>query len=44
MNFSRIANEYLHVRVEIVAAFFLAACMLPPLEAFLVHRHGRFSK
>jgi hypothetical protein len=44
MDFSRIANEYLHVRLEAVAGLFLVACALPPLAAFLVHHSRRGSK
>ncbi len=41
MDFSRIANEHLHVRLEVVATLFLVACALPPLAAFLAHRRSR---
>jgi len=41
MDFSRIANEHLHVRLEAVAAAFLIACVLTPLAAFLFHHLGR---
>jgi hypothetical protein len=41
MDFSRIAEENLHVRVELVAAFFLIACMLTPLAAFFIHEYRR---
>ena len=44
MDFSLIANEHLHVRLEAVAAFFLVACALPPLIAFLIHHLRRRSK
>ena len=37
MDFSLIANEHLHVRLEAIAALFLVACALPPLAAFLTH-------
>jgi hypothetical protein len=37
MDFSRIANEHLHVRLEVVAAMFLLACALTPLAAFVFH-------
>lgn len=38
MDFSRIADEQLHVRLESVAALFLFACALAPLAAYLIHR------
>jgi len=38
MDFSRIADEHLHVRLEVVAVLFLIACALPVLGAFLAHR------
>jgi hypothetical protein len=41
MDFSRIANEHLHVRLEVVAATFLLACALTPLAAFVFHYGGR---
>ncbi|MGP0062767.1 MAG: hypothetical protein ACLQGP_04075 [Isosphaeraceae bacterium] len=41
MDFSLIANEHLHVRLETVAAFFLVACALPPVVAFLVRLYRR---
>jgi hypothetical protein len=44
MDFSRIANEQIHVRLEVVAAFFLLACALTPLIAFLVHHYRRRGK
>jgi hypothetical protein len=37
MDFSRIAEENLHVRLELVAAIFLLLCVLTPLAAFLFH-------
>jgi hypothetical protein len=43
MDFSLIANEHLHVRLEVVAALFLVACALPPLVAFLAHHYRRHS-
>ncbi len=36
MDFSRLADEHLHLRLESVAAIFLLACVLTPLAAFLV--------
>jgi hypothetical protein len=39
MDFSRIAEEYLHVEVSTVALLFLICCVLPPLAAFLAHRY-----
>jgi hypothetical protein len=39
MDFSRIAEELLHVRLETVAGLFLIACLLPPLCAFAAHRY-----
>ena len=44
MDFSRIANEHLHVRLETVAALFLLACAVTPLAVFLVHRYGHRRK
>jgi hypothetical protein len=41
MDFSRIADEHLHIGLEAVATLFLLACVLTPLAAFLVHRYGR---
>jgi hypothetical protein len=35
MDLSRIAEEYLHIRLEVVAVCFLVACALPPVAAFL---------
>jgi hypothetical protein len=36
MDFSRIADEHLHGHLEVVAAFFLLACTLTPVFAFLM--------
>ncbi len=44
MDFSRIADEFLNGRLEVVATFFLLAFALTPLAAFLVHRYGRRRK
>ena len=44
MDFSRIAEENVHVRVELVAALFLIACALTPLAAFLFHEYRRRRK
>ena len=44
MDFSVIANEHLHVRLEAVAALFLVACALPPLVAFLTYLYRCRSK
>ena len=44
MDFSRIAEENLHVRLEVVATFFLVACVLTPLAAFLCHLYQRNRK
>ncbi len=44
MVFSRIADEQLHARLEVVAGFFLVACALTPLAAFLVHHYRRRSR
>jgi hypothetical protein len=44
MDFSRIAEEYLHVRLEVVAASFLLACAMTVLVPFLAHRYGRRRK
>ena len=41
MDFSRLADEHLHLRLESVAALFLLACALTPLAAFLVHHAQR---
>jgi hypothetical protein len=41
MDFSRIADEHLHCRLEAVATIFLLACALAPLAAFLTHRYQR---
>lgn len=41
MDFSRLAEEYLHARLEVVAGAFLLACALTIAAAFLVHRYGR---
>jgi hypothetical protein len=41
MDFSRTADEHLHVRLEVVAALFLLACVLTPVAAFLVHQYRR---
>jgi hypothetical protein len=41
MDFSQIADQSLHARLELVAALFLLACLLTPVAAFLVHRRGR---
>ena len=39
MDFSRIAEEYLHVELSTVALLFLLCCVLPPIAAFLAHRY-----
>jgi hypothetical protein len=36
MDFSRLAEEFLHVRLETVAVVFLVLCMLPPLVSVLI--------
>ncbi len=41
MDFSRIAEEFLHTRLEVVAGTFLVACVLTVAAAFLMHRYGR---
>ena len=41
MDFSQIADEQLHIRLEVVAALFLLACVLTPLAAFLAHQYRR---
>jgi hypothetical protein len=42
MDFSRLAEEFFHVRLSVVAVIFLAACFLPPLVGFLVYRYQSF--
>jgi hypothetical protein len=44
MDFSRIADQHMQGRLEVIAALFLMACALTPLAAFLVHRYGRRRK
>ena len=44
MDFSRIANQHMHVPLEAVAAFFLLACVLTPLAAFLTDQYRRRGK
>ena len=44
MDFSRIANEFLGGRVQVVAALFLVACVLTPVVAFLIQRFWRRPK
>jgi hypothetical protein len=39
MDFSRLADEYLHTGLGAVALLFLLACALPPLLAVLAHRY-----
>jgi hypothetical protein len=39
MDFSRLAEEFFHVRLPVVALFFLCACLLPPLLSFLFFRY-----
>ncbi len=39
MDFSRLAEEFFHVRLSVVATIFLAACLLPPLVGFLAYRY-----
>lgn len=41
MDFSRIAEDHLHVRLEVVAGLFLLICVVPMFVAFLAHRFGR---
>jgi predicted Zn finger-like uncharacterized protein len=41
MDFSRIANEHLHVRLEVVAGLFLLACAITPMAAFLFYCYQR---
>jgi len=41
MDFSRLAEEFLHVRLEAIATVFLVLCLLPPLLAVLVQRLRR---
>jgi hypothetical protein len=41
MDFSLIADEHLHGRLEVVAALFLVACALAPAAAFLIHWYRR---
>jgi hypothetical protein len=36
MDFTRVADAYLHGRLDVVAALFLLACTLTPLAAFLL--------
>ena len=38
MDFSRLADEHLHMSLQSVAVLFLLACLLTPPAAFLVHR------
>jgi hypothetical protein len=38
MDFSRIADEHLHMSLQTVAALFLLACVLTPIVAFLGYR------
>jgi hypothetical protein len=44
MDFSQIAEQHLHVRLQVVAAAFLLACAVPIAAAFLYHRYGRRRK
>jgi hypothetical protein len=39
MDFSRLADDYLHASLPVVALLFLLACALPPLLAVLAHRY-----
>jgi len=39
MDFSRLAEEFFHVRLPVVALFFLCGCLLPPLLSFLFLRY-----
>ncbi len=41
MDFSRIAEEYLHVDLSTVAAFFLILCIVTPILAYLFFRHKK---
>ncbi|UCE84692.1 MAG: hypothetical protein JSU66_10005, partial [Deltaproteobacteria bacterium] len=42
MDFSRLADEHLHVPLETVASVFLLICLLPPVLAFAAnHFHRR---
>ena len=42
MDFSRLANEFFHVELSTVAAFFLALCILTPVAAFLIYRYKKY--
>jgi len=39
MDFSRIAENYLHVDLTVVAGFFLLCCFIPPVLAFIAYRY-----
>lgn len=39
MDFSRIAEEYLHTDLSTVAFLFLVCCLLPPVLVYLTYRH-----
>lgn len=41
MDFSRLALDYVHVPLETVAGAFLLCCLLTPLAAWVLLRHGR---
>lgn len=38
MDFSRLAEEFLHVRLETIAAVFLVLCLVPPVASVLAQR------
>jgi hypothetical protein len=42
MDFSRIAEEFLHVNVTAVAGFFLVCCLIVPVLAFLFFRYEAY--
>ncbi|MBD3307939.1 hypothetical protein GF339_16020 [candidate division KSB3 bacterium] len=42
MDFSRIAEEYLHVDLTAVATFFFICCLLPPVLAVLAYRYKAY--
>ena len=42
MDFSRIAEEFLHVNVTAVAGFFLVCCLITPVLAFLFFRYEAY--
>ena len=44
MDFSVLAEQYLHVELTTVAGLFWIACLLPPLAAWLVNLSGTGSR